>query len=112
VAQSHKHYREAERTRTPPKDADILFFLIDFDRFKEVNDAYDHAAGTGSSCRPRAGSIGGLRGLPLLGAWAGRARLGAVVGLADHAARKAKREGRDTWVGLHADGSGSFGPGP
>lgn len=42
IAQSLRRYR---KTKAPLNDADLVFFFIDIDRFKAINDHYGHAAG-------------------------------------------------------------------
>lgn len=45
VAASLRRHRAALAGGEPPVDADIVFFLVDVDGFKAVNDAHGHAAG-------------------------------------------------------------------
>jgi len=45
VAASLRRHREAVAAREPARDADLVFFLVDIDGFKAVNDAHGHAAG-------------------------------------------------------------------
>ncbi|HET6897463.1 MAG TPA: GGDEF domain-containing protein, partial [Vicinamibacteria bacterium] len=42
---SLRRHREAVAGGLPARDADLVFFLVDIDGFKAVNDAYGHAAG-------------------------------------------------------------------
>jgi diguanylate cyclase (GGDEF)-like protein len=46
VAQAIRHHEEHRRRGSPlPDGPDIVFFLIDIDHFKQVNDQHGHAAG-------------------------------------------------------------------
>jgi diguanylate cyclase (GGDEF)-like protein len=46
VAQTVRHHEEHRRRGSPlPDGPDIVFFLIDIDHFKQVNDQHGHAAG-------------------------------------------------------------------
>ena len=40
-----RHTDARQRGEPPPADADIVFFVIDIDHFKQVNDAHGHGAG-------------------------------------------------------------------
>jgi two-component system, cell cycle response regulator len=45
LASSLRRYRAAFERATTPDDPDVVFFLLDLDGFKEVNDVHGHAAG-------------------------------------------------------------------
>ncbi|HLL20208.1 MAG TPA: diguanylate cyclase, partial [Rubrivivax sp.] len=45
TALSRRRHVEALQEGTPPPDADIVFFVIDIDHFKSVNDVHGHTAG-------------------------------------------------------------------
>jgi two-component system cell cycle response regulator len=45
MASSLRRHRDALAGGAPARDADLVFFLVDIDGFKAVNDGYGHAAG-------------------------------------------------------------------
>jgi len=162
VAASLRRHREALASGDSARDADLVFFLVDIDGFKAVNDAHGHAAGDlvlerisrllETACRQSdvVARWGGEEFL-VLARFTERAQAAAqaerlrrtieegsitldggrvirvtcslgfaafpfarqqpdalgwepVVAIADHAAYRAKRNGRNTWVGLRLTG--------
>ncbi|MYN45623.1 diguanylate cyclase [Pseudoduganella sp. FT93W] len=72
VAQSLRRYAEQERRGTQAgDDGDLIFFLIDIDHFKPVNDQYGHAAGDAVLQQMRARLLSTFRDSDYLIRWGG-----------------------------------------
>jgi diguanylate cyclase (GGDEF)-like protein len=79
AAASLRRHAEARRQgRPPPADADLLFFVIDLDHFKQVNDLHGHAAGDAVLSQVRERLVEAFRQADHLVRWGGEEFLIAV----------------------------------
>ncbi len=82
-----RRYEEAARLgQPPPDDADLCFFLIDIDRFKQVNDQFGHAAGDAVLVQMRERLQEVFRAADYLVRWGGEEFLVVARGMARSAA--------------------------
>lgn len=74
------------RTKVPADGADLLFFMVDIDHFKEVNDRFGHAAGDAVLMQMRSRLEQVFRDTDYLVRWGGEAFLLVARWMArDHA---------------------------
>ncbi|MYM39472.1 diguanylate cyclase [Duganella qianjiadongensis] len=86
IAQSLRRYAEQERRGLQVgDDSDLIFFLIDIDHFKPVNDQYGHAAGDAVLQQMRARLLSIFRDSDYLIRWGGEEFL--IVARATHRSR-------------------------
>ena len=93
VAHSVRHHEDSLRLDTPPAgDADLVFFLIDIDYFKQVNDRHGHAAGDAVLIQMRRRLQGIFRESDYLVRWGGEEFLVVTRGTSrERAAELAER---------------------
>ena len=72
IAQSIRRHEDCLRDGVAPADnADLIFFLIDIDHFKQVNDQYGHAAGDAVLCQMRRRLLATFRESDFVIRWGG-----------------------------------------
>ncbi|GAB2876078.1 ligand-binding sensor domain-containing diguanylate cyclase [Pseudoduganella ginsengisoli] len=89
VAQSVRRHNDSARDGAAPADnADLVFFLIDIDHFKQVNDQHGHAAGDAVLCQMRQRLLNTFRESDFVIRWGGEEFL--VVARATHRRKAAQ----------------------
>jgi len=93
VALTLRHYEDAlQLGAPPPADADLIFFLVDIDHFKSVNDEYGHAGGDAVLVQMRSRLQPVFREADYLVRWGGEEFLIVARGTSrGHAAELAER---------------------
>ncbi len=71
IPQCIRQFEDAARSGQLPRDADMIFFLIDVDHFKRVNDHHGHAAGDAVLAQMRERLQGVFRESDYLVRWGG-----------------------------------------